>query len=160
MEEIDLLRGLLCLIWVCYALQNNCQDECCVLSLNLSRHAKSIQRYKLFVPKAVSLPFSWLKSNWNNTAFFFTYVRIIRYINFVLILCSKVNLILLGCIQGTLFDLIYVALLFLLIIMLSIGGRWQFHIFWILSVFPVENNFKALSQVFWFLQESFKLSIF
>lgn len=143
MAAIDLLRGLLCLVWVCYALQSDCQEECCVLSLNLSMHAKSIQTYKLFVPKAVSLLLpSWLKSNWNNTAFW-NYVGIIRYINFVLIICSKVNLILLGCIQGMLSDLLYVSSLFLLIIILSIGGRWSVSIFCILSGFLcVKKNLK------------------
>lgn len=142
MEEIDLLRGLLCLIWVFSALQNNYQDECCVLSLKLSMRAKSIQRYELLVPKAVSLLLpSWLKSNWNNTAFW-TYVVIIRHINFVLILCSKVNVILLEYIQGMLFDLLYVASLLLLIIMLSIVGRWSFSIFYISSVFPCRKEIR------------------
>lgn len=104
--------------------------------LILSMCAKSIQRYKLFVPKAVSLLLpSWLKSNWNNTAFWI-YVGILRYINFVLILCSKVNFILLGCIQGVLFDLLYVASWLLLITMLSVGNIWSFYIFSISSVFP------------------------
>lgn len=116
MEEVDPLKGLQCLVWVCYALQSNCQGEFCVLTLTLSTYAKSIQRNRLFFPKAVSLLLSsCLKSNWNNTAFWI-YVGIIQYINFVLILCSKVNLILLGCIQGILFDLLYVASLLLLMI--------------------------------------------